>query len=207
MFPDTNSSNSQHKRPSCSRGTWVDPSPFASLSPRSNFESLGPIWSNMVQWITDLMDLCHLTISYLWHLWHLWASDINMAAIAVPACHKEWSLDRGKLDDLNLIVNHGCLTHDMCDKAHVSPYEGCPIISKALVLAWHSRPNCNMLGSIAMATGKELMWKTLVFSAKILTIDYIRAPDFWIWIDSEHVYQLSIFSWHPHYCQIWRTQC
>lgn len=135
MFPDTNSSNSQHKRPSCSRGTWVDPSPFASLSPRSNFESLGPIWSNMVQWITDLMDLCHLTISYLWHLWHLWASDINMAAIAVPACHKEWSLDRGKLDDLNLIVNHGSLTHDMCDKAHVSPYEGCPIISEALVLA------------------------------------------------------------------------
>lgn len=136
------------------------------------------------------------------------ASDINMAAIAVPACHKEWSLNRGKLEDLNLIVNHGSLTHDMCDKAHVSPYEGCPIISKALVLAWHSRPNCNMLGSIAMATGKELMWKTLVFSAKILTIDYIRAPDFCqIWIDSEHVYQLSIFSWHPHYCQIWRTQC
>ncbi len=195
-FPDT---NSQHKRPSCSPGTWVDPSPFASLSPRSNFESLGPIWSNMVprlsltvnHWLEGPMSshISHhspvASMGFYGLLTSTWLPSQYRHAIRNGASIVENSTMIG-ISISSSRVNHGSFRHDMCDKAHVSPHEGCPIISKALVLAWHSRPNCKMLGFITMATGKEMMWEKLVFSAEILTIDYIRAPDFCqIWMSGE----------------------
>ena len=111
--------------------------------------------------------------------WASWASGISIAAIAVPACHKEWSLKATPATPTlssHLFIAHLPHLPKFEAKVHVAPNKRRPIVSKLLVLVHDSFSNvvlsCSNVPMFHHFQGTAL---SLLRSQQLMTAEHLRA--------------------------------